>query len=171
MNGARRQSGFTYLALLFFVATMGIMLALTGQIWSTAQQRIKEKELLFIGGEFRKAIGEYYEHTPGTVKRFPANLDELLLDNRQANTVRHLRRIYVDPMTLKADWGVIRAPDGGIMGAHSKSSGKPVKDGGFSGGDVDFNEAKDYAAWRFIYDVRNKPDLVKPPPLERKPAG
>ncbi|MTV40563.1 type II secretion system protein [Duganella radicis] len=147
----RHQSGFTYMALLFFVAIMGVTLAATGQLWSTAQQRIKERELLYIGGEFQRAIGAYYERTPGAIKRFPTQLDDLLTDRRMAGTVHHLRRIYLDPMTLSADWGLVQAPDGGIMGVYSHSTSTPVKTGNFADEQAGFDAAESYADWRFIY--------------------
>src|SRR5687767_12759040 len=108
MRKIKRSDGFTYMAVLFFVAIMGIVLSVTGVIWSTAQQREKERELLFVGNEFRKAIGAYYERTPGTVKKYPLSFNDLLKDNRQLATVRHLRRIYADPITAKSEWGIVR---------------------------------------------------------------
>ena len=101
MNAARRHDGFTYLALLFAVAAMGTLLAVTGMLWSSAQQRLKERELLFIGNAYRNAIATYYEKAPGTLKRYPQTLEDLLLDKRQLAVVRYLRRSYVDPMTLR----------------------------------------------------------------------
>ncbi|MGZ5780982.1 MAG: type II secretion system protein, partial [Burkholderiaceae bacterium] len=101
----QRDAGFTYLAVLFLVAIFGILLAATGMIWSTAQKREKERDLLFVGHQFRKAIGEYYERTPGTVKRYPNSFNDLLKDNRQLSTVRYLRRIYKDPLTTQSEWG------------------------------------------------------------------
>ena len=152
MKPGRRQAGFTYLALLFFVATMGIMLALAGQLWSTAQQRVKERELLYIGGEFQRAIGAYYEGSPGTIKRYPRELEDLLVDQRMAGTVHRLRRIYLDPMLLSTDWGLVKAPDGGIMGVYSRSPAKPIKEGNFAENQVGFDGASTYASWRFIYE-------------------
>ena len=122
-----KQGGFAYLGVLFFVAIMGIVSATAGAIWSIAQQREKEKELLFVGDQFRKAIGRYYENSPGTLKRYPNSLEDLLLDKRFVTTQRYLRRIYVDPMTLKSEWGLIKAPEGGIMGVHSMSNKHPMK--------------------------------------------
>jgi type II secretory pathway pseudopilin PulG len=153
LHRARRQAGLTYLALLFFVAVMGALLAMTGLLWSTAQQRQKERELLFIGNAYRAAIGAYYESTPGTVKRYPATLAALLRDDRQAAMVRHLRRIYLDPMTLSAEWGTVAGPDGGIMGVYSRSDGEPVKHGGFDSPYRDFVHARHYSEWRFVYVV------------------
>ncbi|MES2356529.1 MAG: type II secretion system protein [Pseudomonadota bacterium] len=148
----RKDAGFTYLALLFFVALMGIVLATTGMLWSTAQQREKERDLLFIGNEYRKAIASYYERTPGTVKRYPDNFNDLLKDNRQLTTTRHLRRLYIDPMTSTPQWGAVRAPEGGIRGVYSLSTDAPLKRNGFTQKDETLNGAKNYTEWRFTYE-------------------
>lgn len=148
----QRNQGFTYMAVLFMTAIMGTVLAAMGTIWSTAQQREKERELLFIGSEFRKAIGTYYERTPGTMKRYPTSLKDLLKDNRQLSTVRHLRRIYIDPMTLKAEWGLVKAADGGVMGIYSQSELTPFKKNNFSALDESFTKAEKYSQWRFVYE-------------------
>ena len=148
----RRQTGFTYLAVLFLVALMGIVLAAAGSTWSVARQRDKESELLFIGNQFRDAIGSYYEKTPGTVKRYPNSFNDLLKDNRQLATVRHLRRIYADPMTAKTEWGMVRAPDGGIMGIYSLSAEPTIKRNHFRQRDAAFEKAESYAGWRFVYE-------------------
>jgi type II secretory pathway pseudopilin PulG len=148
---SRRCAGFTYMALLFIVAAMGIVLASTGMVWSTSHQRLKEKELLFIGDQFRTAIGTFYERSPGSVKRYPPSLKALLEDDRHLATLRHLRQIYIDPMTLEREWGLVRAPDGGVMGVHSRSEGVPIKVSGFSERNSSFEGAKSYAGWQFIY--------------------
>lgn len=159
MKVRARQAGFTYLALLFFVATMGAVLAITGMIWSTAQQRAKERQLLFVGNEYRKAITSYYERTPGTVKRYPRTLDDLLTDSRHLSTVRHLRRVYPDPLQPSAQWGVVRAPDGGIMGVYSQAEGAPIKRSKFNTRDLAFDGATRYTDWRFVHEL---PLPVKP---------
>lgn len=161
MYAIRRETGFTYLAVLFMVAIMGAMLAATGITWSIAQQREKERELLFIGHEFRKAVADYYEHTPGTVKRYPYSFNDLLKDNRQLATVRHLRRVYPDPMTSKPTWGIVRAPDGGIMGIYSLSNDAPIKRSGFHLSDNAFDAAKQYSDWRFVYEPTSSSALLK----------
>jgi type II secretory pathway pseudopilin PulG len=162
MRTVPRQAGFTYLGVLFLVAIMGVGLAATGMIWSTAQQREKERELLFVGHEFRKAIGSYYERTPGTVKRYPANFTDLLKDNRQLATVRHLRRMYVDPMGGQPAWGIVRAPDGGIMGVHSLAKTQPIKREKFAQHDAAFEKSASYQDWRFIYEPP-QPQLFQVP--------
>lgn len=150
-----KAAGFTYLALLFAVAIMGTLAAGAGLMWSTAQRRAAEAELLFIGDEFRTAIGAYYERTPGTLKRYPRSLDDLLQDNRQLSTVRHLRRIYRDPLSAAAEWGVVRAPDGGISGVYSLCAKAPLKRSRFSERNKAFKNAQNYTQWQFIYQPRN----------------
>lgn len=150
--GARvRQCGFTYLAALFVVAFMGIGLAAIGVVWHTAQQREKERELLFVGNQFRKAIEAYYQQTPGVGKRYPHTLEALLQDDRFLVARRHLRQVYADPLSGKTDWGTVPAPDGGIMGVYSLSEEAPVKGGNFRDVDQDFEGKEKYADWKFIY--------------------
>ena len=47
------------------VAFMGVGLVLASELHATAARREKERELLFIGHEFRNALGRYYDSTPG----------------------------------------------------------------------------------------------------------
>lgn len=147
----RKQNGVTYLGLLFAVALAGVALAATGLLWSTERQREREQELLFAGNQLRQAIASYYIRSPGLVKRYPAKLDDLLKDDRMLSVRRHLRRIYVDPITSLREWGVVMAPEGGVMGVYSLSSAKPLKQAGFSARDAGFEGAARYSEWKFVY--------------------
>lgn len=146
-----RQQGATYLLVLFIVAAMGLWLAATGEVWSTVSRREREQALLDTGHAYRDAIRRYYEQSPGTVKRYPPQLKELALDTRFLQTKRHLRKLYRDPMTGYDDWGVVAAPDGGIMGVYSQSEEAPIKTAGFSFADAGFEKASRYADWTFAY--------------------
>lgn len=146
-----RQAGFTYLTALFLVAILLGGLALAGEMWATAAKRQNEAELLFIGNQYRRAIGLYYEATPGSVKRYPRSVEDLLKDPRHARTERYLRKLYPDPITGKTEWGFVKAPDGGIQGVHSLSQDKPVKLAGFLTRDAGFERAQKYAEWLFVY--------------------
>src|SRR5574340_244662 len=115
IEAGKEQLGFTYLAVLFFVAVAGIGLGAAGLTWATMQQREKEKELLFVGNQFRMAIGRYYNSTPGSIKRYPVRLTELLKDNRHLAPQRYLRKIYIDPMTATTDGGLVYDPDGAMQ--------------------------------------------------------
>lgn len=147
---ACRQGGFTYLGLLFAIAIASIGLAGTGALWHLESRREKEKELLFIGMEYRRAIGSYYENSPGGNKQYPDNLGDLLQDKRFPNPVRHLRRLYRDPMMPDGKWELIRL-QGGISGVASKSQDKPIKVAGFEPGLEGFEVARTYAEWRFTH--------------------
>lgn len=148
-NEMRRQAGFTFLGLMFAVAIAGIALAGTGALWHMESRREKEKELLFIGEEYRHAIGSYYEKSPGGAKQFPEKLEDLLQDKRFPNPTHHLRRLYRDPMTADGQWELIRQ-EGRIMGVVSRSPDKPIKVAGFSLEQGDFEGAGSYTEWRFI---------------------
>jgi hypothetical protein len=150
-GAAKNQGGFTYLMVMIFVAAMGFGLAAVGEFTSHAEQRAKEVELLFVGDQFRQAIRAYYEGTPGIAKRYPQKLEDLLKDARYPVAKRYLRRIYVDPMTAKAQWGVVEAPGGGIMGVYSRSTTEPVKSGAFAVADRAFTGATHYSDWQFSY--------------------
>jgi type II secretory pathway pseudopilin PulG len=143
------EQGFTFIGVLILVAIAGVALAGAGQLWSTAAKRDKEAQLLFVGDEFRRAIGSYYESSPG-VKQFPQKLEELLEDRRVPTIRRHLRQIYRDPMTDKRDWDLVMIGDR-IIGVHSKSKDKPLKTGNFKPEDEAFKEASAYTDWQFTY--------------------
>lgn len=164
-RGDAAQLGYTYLALLITVAVIGIGLVAASEVWSQTRQREKEQELLFIGEQFRQAIGAYYERTPGAVKRYPEKLQDLLEDKRYLAKQRYLRKLFVDPITGKADWGVVPAPGGGIMGVYSKSEDRPLKTANFGDENKNFEGARRYAQWRFVYQPVVNPVLQAPTPL------
>jgi type II secretory pathway pseudopilin PulG len=146
-----RDSGFTYLTVLIIIALMGVGLALAGEVWHTAAMRDKEAELLFVGNQYRNAISLYYESTPGAVKRYPRTLEELLKDERYPTVRRYLRSLYPDPVTGKPEWGIIKAPDGGVMGVYSLSEEQPFKAANFRPRDKTFEGAAKYSDWKFAY--------------------
>ena len=165
------QGGFTYLTVIFIVAILGGGLALTGEVWHTVMQREKEAELLFIGNQYRRAIERYYL---AGQNRYPAALEDLLKDPRRPTTERYLRNRYVDPMTGKIEWGIVKAGDGGIMGVHSLSDDKPLKSANFRTRDKGFDNVEKYSDWKFIYTPpqqpagKSKPAAPVPAP---NPAG
>lgn len=151
MRARQEAGGFTYIVVLFAIAFIGVGLALVSELWSQTRQREKEHELLYIGHRFREAISQYYQRSPGTIKRYPETLEQLLEDKRYLTMQRYLRKIYIDPMTGKAEWGVIAAPGGGIMGVHSLSDATPAKLDNFDAADQSFGQSKKYSGWQFTY--------------------
>jgi hypothetical protein len=145
-----RPQGFVLLWLLFWVAGLGVGMAALGSLWHTASQREKEAELLFVGDQFRQAIEAYHRRSPGGQPRYPARLEDLLQDPRFPQTVRHLRRLYVDPVTGKREWGLIKAADGGIAGVYSLARVPPMKTGGFPARYADFAGRTSLGSWRFM---------------------
>src|SRR4030081_1996263 len=112
---------------------MGIMLTAATRVWTLTEQRERETQLLFVGHEFRNAIGSYV----AKIHRYPQTLQDLLGENDSTLPQRFLRRLYLDPMTGAADWRLIEAPGGGFMGADC------------------------YCGWQFIYQQRYR--HVNPP--------
>jgi type II secretory pathway pseudopilin PulG len=145
------QRGFTYLALMIIVMVLGMGLAAFGTIYSQTAQRDKEAELLFVGEQFRSAIESYYLKGPGD-RAYPKSLDDLVEDKRFPMPMRHLRRVYPDPITGTSDWGLVEMPNhGGIMGVFSKSEAKPIKQSSFSTAQAPFEDADSYTKWTFTY--------------------
>ncbi|MEI6719586.1 MAG: type II secretion system protein [Betaproteobacteria bacterium] len=102
--------------------------------WHTAVRRSQEAQLIFIGQEFKAAIKSFYDATPGAAKQLPKSLEDLLLDTRFPTVRRHLRRLYVDPLTGRAQWGLVATP-AGISGVYSLSQMEPFKNRGTTSAD------------------------------------
>jgi type II secretory pathway pseudopilin PulG len=152
---ARCSKGFTYLGILIAMALFGVALAATGEVWRTASKREREQELLFVGNAFRNAFTSYYSRTPAGKPRYPRVLEDLVEDHRFPVPVRHLRRIYADPVTGKAEWGLIEIPGVGITGVHSLSEAAPLKTGNFAPVDAKLEGAERYSDWKFVFEPRN----------------
>ena len=148
MVGRAAQRGVTYLALLILVAVVSALLAASAQIISQAQQRDREKHLLWVGDQYRRAILEYAKFAAGA-DTYPRELADLLEDQRQPVKRRHLRRLYFDPMTGGNDWGLVLNPQQRIIGVYSKSRLKPIRTHGFRAPYLNFRKSKTYADWVF----------------------
>jgi len=118
--------------------------------YDTDRRREKEAELLFAGAQIRKAIASYYATVPpGGARSLPPSLDALVNDQRFPTPIHHLRRIYKDPMTGRADWGLVSAA-GGVMGVHSQSDQLPLKQHDFGKTFEAFEGAQHYSDWAFV---------------------
>jgi type II secretory pathway pseudopilin PulG len=159
------QRGFTYLTILFVIAFMGIGLAMTGEVWRSVALREKEAQLLYAGNQYRRAIERYYIGGP---RQYPRTLEDLLKDPRKPNTERYLRKLYFDPVTGSAEWGLVKAPDGGIMGVYSTSELKPMKIAGFPVANRAFEGAAAYSEWKFVY---NPAGQQAPVPATQQPGS
>jgi type II secretory pathway pseudopilin PulG len=151
------------LALLLALALGGIALMAAVDVWSLARQRVREQELLFVGDQYRRAIQRYYFGAPrGTGRVLPASLEDLLEDNRYPVTVRHLRRLYPDPITGSAEWGVLRVGQR-VAGVYSLSEKAPAKRAGFAPGYEHFGDKAAYRDWVFAVSPSGEHLTVMPP--------
>jgi len=145
------QTGFVLLGMLILIVIAGYTLAAASVKSSDLMKRQREQELLKVGDTLRIAIGNYYNQSPGVVKQYPPNLEVLLKDDRFPIPKRYLRKIYLDPITQKPDWGLLEAPSGGVLGVYSLSSEKPFKTKGFKKEYAHFENQKSYGEWFFAY--------------------
>lgn len=148
-----REGGFTYIGLLVLIALIGIMLSVVGQVTATTMQREREKQLLWVGHAYRNAIGRYVARN-GHYPRALADLVQSTTATADPLPAHFLRRLYPDPMAQGADWVLVPALDGGIMGIASSSNRAPIKRSGFDAADYAFADAETYGDWRFIFDSR-----------------
>ena len=154
-----RQRGFTYLGVMFIVSVLAMTAALASVVWSTELRRERERELVFVGQQFQAALERYRQRSADPAAPYPRRLEELVHDDRGVDVQRHLRRIYVDPMTGDTQWGLIRLPNGGIVGVHSLSDRTPYPRKFVTAGVV-VPVGDTYRDWRFI--APSATDLLAP---------
>ena len=159
----QNQRGVTLLIVLIMVVVLGLTLGIAGSTWKTIVQRAREEQLLWVGAQYRQAIESYFETAQaGVPATYPNSLEDLLKDPRFPQTVRHIRKLYKDPMTGK-DFEPVRAGGvvtgtagvgegtGGIIGVRSTSKEEPFKKDGFPEEYADFRNAQRYSDWAFIF--------------------
>jgi type II secretory pathway pseudopilin PulG len=128
------QRGFTYLILLFVLAAASATVLALSESAATAAQRERETELLFRGHAIRDALLAYRQASPAGRVEWPADLSSLLADGRGAQPRHHLRRLYVDPFTARADWRLLRDASGGIVGVASNGQAVALRQAGLGEG-------------------------------------
>lgn len=146
-----KQRGFTLI--LVMAALVLVALASHGVIFVLSQQAQREREamLLRIGQEYVAAIASYYESSPGSVKTYPPELQDLVEDRRFLGIKRHLREVYPDPISGNVTWEAIRRADGSVHGVHSKSDAAPVRSAAIDLGDLQLAAATRYSDWKFTF--------------------
>lgn len=145
------QSGAAYLVVLFLIAAIAISLSVVSQHDATIQLREKERDWLFIGQQYQQAIQSYYEKSPDGIKKLPTTLEELLLDKRFLQPVRHLRKLYPDPLT-GGEWMIIRDEGNFIVGVYSASQIEILSK----------NLVKDFASEEAVQSHADVKFIVKP---------
>ena len=170
----RRQEGFTYVGLIVLVTVIGLVGAATLKIESLMRRAAAEEELLEIGAEFSAALRSYAAVTPRGQRQQPASLKDLLRDPRFPNPRRHLRKIYIDPITGKDEWGIMYlSGETGVIGVYSLSDTKPLKIANFDARFQNFGKADLISDWRFTMSGQGalpprpqgtQPPFAPPPP-------
>lgn len=108
-----REGGYAILTVVFLVALMTVAAATASLNVLTEGKREKEKEMIWRGNQYVRAIKLYYRKNG----RFPAQLEDLY--KPKIGNVRFLRQAYKDPMN-KADgtWRLIYVgPAGQLIGS------------------------------------------------------
>lgn len=113
-----RRGGFTLMELLITVTVLAILASAVVPMAKNAVRRQKEIELHRALREMRAAIDEYkaavdqqkIKPPPPEAMGYPPSLTELVdgvpLTGRISGRMRFLRRIPVDPLTGKTEWGL-----------------------------------------------------------------
>ena len=121
--------GFTYIGLMFAIAVLGITLATVGVVWSTQIRRDKEAELLWIGDQYRMAIGSL----PQRGRAVSAGPHRSARGQAFSGRAPVPAQAFPDPMTGQMDWELIPAPGSGIMGSGQQFAGQAHQGGGVCG--------------------------------------
>jgi type II secretory pathway pseudopilin PulG len=151
MRSRTSEGGFAYVALMIAVAIIGMTAAAAFQGGALLQRRDAEQALIVEGLAFARALDSYAKATPAGQPAAPAELANLLKDSRFPGTVRHLRRVPVDPLTGRAEWGLVKSPDGqGIIGVYSLAPGHPIKIDNFMPALRNFRNRQRYSDWIFM---------------------
>ncbi|MGV7210645.1 type II secretion system protein [Oxalobacteraceae bacterium A2-2] len=149
-SARRAGAGFTYVSVMVLVAVIALAGAATLKLGSVLQRSRLEAELLAIGAEYADALQSYADATPAGQPTQPRSFKELLRDPRSSTLKRHLRRIYVDPLTGSAEWGIVYAGDKtGIVAIYSLSDAKAVKIGNFPERFRAFEGRTKVSDWKF----------------------
>jgi hypothetical protein len=96
---------------------------LASEVWVKIAHRQRVVQLDWVGRQYVEAIGSYYESSPGSVKRFPGSVADLIEDKRFVAMRRHLRQAYPNPLTGAMDWELIPAQNGGFLGIRGADRG------------------------------------------------
>ena len=169
--GARRVRGYALMAALVALVVVSLASVVAVRRASVDAQRERERQLLWVGNQFRMALQSYFAVNPqGGFQQYPKTLEDLVRVGRGPVEHHHLRQLYTDPLTGKMDW-VLEMDGGRIVGLHSPGTGKPLLHSGLGAVGSAFQHAKTYADWHFtakdtVQVAGVIPVLVAPPDEE-----
>jgi type II secretory pathway pseudopilin PulG len=144
-----QQRGYILVVTMFMAFMVAVLMIALTRWWQAEARREKERELLWVGSQFRTALAGYAAATPAGTSPRPTTLAELLRDERDGTVRRHLRRMYVDPLTASDAWGIVRAEDGTVLAVHSRSETRPLDANGSSPRFHRFAGTTRYSEWQF----------------------
>jgi general secretion pathway protein G len=147
-----RQSGFTLLEIIIVITILSVLTAAAVPMVRTSVKRQREEDLRLALREIRQAIDRYKEFADlnpsaipialKTPTNYPKNLKVLVEGFAPSNVAgtsgpkkKFLRRLPIDPMTGRDDWGVrsykddpdSTSTDGeDVFDVYSKSDGVPL---------------------------------------------
>ena len=160
------QAGFTLVGVLLIVAVMALVGAAGVRLGALVHRRHAEQALLDAGLAFSQALGAYARATPPGQPDAPMTLQELLRDPRRPGHMRHLRKVFADPLTGSERWGLERDEGGRIVAIYSLAPGEPIKRAGFELRFVSFAGQKSYQGWKFarLADEAGRQGVAQPTP-------
>jgi general secretion pathway protein G len=130
-------AGFTFVELIIATAVMMILASAALPIARVSIKRQREKDLRYTLREMRGAIDKFKDYADsGRISQlelqfgsenYPASLDQLVEGVAMANDAtgrkfKFLRRVPIDPMTGRAEWGLRSyqdSPDSKVWGGQS----------------------------------------------------
>lgn len=113
----RSEAGFTLIMVVFLVASMILFAAMAAPVVLTEGRREMEKETIWRGEQYQRAVGLYYRK----FGRYPTKVEDL---TNLTNGVRVLRQAYKDPMNKEdGSWRFIYlGPNGQLIGSLRQTS-------------------------------------------------
>ena len=104
------QQGYALLLVIFLATMLLVFATMAAPNVKTEGQREKEKELIWRGRQYARAVKLYYRKTG----RFPTSLDDLT--KPKIGSLRFLRQAYKDPMNAPdGSWRLIYVGPGGQL--------------------------------------------------------
>jgi len=108
-----RQQGYALLLVIFMATVLLIFATMAAPDIKTEGQREKEKEMIWRGRQYARAVKLYYRK----MGRFPTSIDDLV--KPKVGSLRFLRQAYKDPMNRQdGSWRLIYVgPAGQLIGS------------------------------------------------------
>jgi type II secretory pathway pseudopilin PulG len=135
---------------MILVTIIGLVGAASLKVDTLLRRAQAERELLEVGAAFSAALRSYAAATPRGKPAQPPSLQELLKDPRAPGVLRHLRKVFVDPVTGRAEWGIVYVGGNrGVLAVYSLSAAPPLKLANFDARFVGFEDRKHISDWKF----------------------